>query len=243
MFVYINFDSNRVICGFSFQTKSHPVNHAYLLYHPADCGCPMCSNAQHKYLMFRIACAYAWYVYLNDEQFKRTAKREVFTGLFDYWQNHRKGSNAFPKNDQFYLDSAQMLMWYSHYEWKWERNYGRSKELLQSALKGLDKVQHHDRILKQLIVHSIESLDSLIEKQSQTKNIHRKLGYDERQQDEASKPKKSKQTLPQKVNLLDMIKNDDTSTPDAKNVKFQIHDDESAGPPQKKSRRCREKKN
>lgn len=227
-----------------FQTKSYSVNHAYLIYHPAECKCPMCSYTQHKYLMFRIACAYAWYVYLNDEQFNRNAKREVFTEVFDYWQKHRKGPNAFPKNAQFYLDSAQMLMWYSHHEWKWEKNHARSKELLQSALKGLDKVEHYDRTLKQLIVHSIESLDSIIEQQGRTK----KMVLEERQSDDASKMKKSQPIFTKKVNLLDMIKNDDAKTPDKNSVNFQIHDDESSTSassesPLKKRRRCREKKN
>lgn len=132
-------------------------------------------------------------------------------------------------------------MWYSHYEWKIEKNYSRSKELLQSALRGLEKVRHYDENLRTLILHSIESLDSIIEMRGGAKKqTNRKLRVDESVQ--------SITNMTRKLNLLDMVIGDDTQTVE-NGVRFQIHDDETASsssvaatPASRKSKRIRDKK-
>lgn len=169
--------------------------------------------------------------------------------MFNYWDKNRKGPNAFQKNDRFYLDSAQMLIWYSHYEWKFEKNYARSKKLLQSALKGLGKVRHYDESLRELISYSIESLDTIIDMEGRAKNQpNRKLGYDERQADSSSRSVQSIVNMTRKLNLLDMVVSDDSQTVD-NGVRFQILDDDVASsssavatPASRKSKRIRDKK-
>lgn len=173
--------------------------------------------------MFRISCAYARYAYLNDGEFNPAAKRLLFKELFDDWQVNRN-SNGFQKTVQFYLDSAQMLIWYSHYEWKFGKNYARSQQLLQSALKGLDKVNHYDRALKIFIKHSIEALDTIVAKQKRTKKQSNHKGLKKDSNSSSKNTLKSSSELTNRVTLLDML-NDLES--DAQNSKFQIHDDET----------------
>lgn len=192
--------------------------------------------------MFRISSAYARYAYLNDD-FSSAAKCILFKELFEDWQVNRN-SNGYQKTVQFYLDSAQMLVWYSFNEWKFGKNYKRSEQLLKSALKGLDKVNHFDRALRIFINHSIETLDTIIKnKKDRTNNKSDQKSLKKGNNNSSKKSSKPSSDPPKRSTLLDMI-NDLES--DARNSKFQILEDESTSTDlpkaASKSKRCREKK-
>lgn len=197
--------------------------------------------------MFRISCAYARYNYLNDDETNPDGK--LFQKLYEYLKE-QQNTNGFQKTAQYYLDIVQMLIWYSHSEWKCAKNYERSQQLLKLALTRLDKVEHYDRAVKILINHSIEALDMIIidkQKQPKTQQSNQKCSIKTNVGCSSTKTLKSNFELTKKVNLLDMINDDEPNAKNSNGVKFQIHEDESSSmelaTPARKSKRCRDKKN
>lgn len=197
--------------------------------------------------MFRISCAQARYTYLSDDEPNPDGKQ--FPKLYEYLKV-QQNANGFPKSAQYYLDIVQMLIWYSHSEWKFAKNYERSQQLLKLALTRLDKVDHYDRALRTLINHSIEALNMIIvEKQKQPKNQQaiQKSAKKANIGCGSTKTLKPNLELTKKVNLLDMINDDEADATNGNGVKFQIHEDKSSAielaTPARKSKRCRDKKN
>lgn len=220
---------------FHSQRKNGKSNyiHRYFIDHPSDCECPICRHKPNKQFLFCVATAYARYVYLDENEFDVDIKRSTFEDLFEYWQENRK-NNKFLKNSQFYLDSARMLMWYSHFKWKYEKKYIHAKELLESLLRALDKVKHCDVALKQIVNCSIETLEKEVKRVKEKrprKLTQRELCPEEWQRNDTGTIKKQNlkaiATNTKKINLLDMINSvDNTQTTNNQGIKFQIHDDD-----------------
>lgn len=208
----------------------------YLQDHSEDCKCPICKSSQQKYFLFETACTYARYAYLkNTPEFDIRVKRSIFTELYDYWYKNRKNTQKFPRSDRFYLNSARMLMWCAHFEWKYEKKYDRAKEILTVALRGLENVKRCDYAFKRDLKAQVISLEHCI----RTANIPRdqlwpgvhvmnaKKDFNKKEPNAMLSTKKIKQTmqppvLPVRINLFQMIESDQEP------VKFEIHDDEQA---------------
>lgn len=203
-------------------------------------------------LLFRVAIAYARYVYLIEDEFDIDTKKRSFEDLYEYWQENRKANNIL-KDSQFYLDTARMLMWFSHFKWKFEKKYIHAKEMLERSLNGLAKVKHCDVALKEIINCSIETLAKEVKRVSQKlprKLTQRQFCPEEWQRNgktELKKPISKAKAIT--TNLLDMINSvDDSQASNNQGIKFQIHDDELPStssvstPAVKKSTRARNNK-
>lgn len=216
----------------------------FLLKHQDDCPCGVCANLHNKFQMFCTAVAYARYVYINDKEFDVTAKRVVFNELFEYWENSRKEENKakqFPRTELYYVVSARMLSYCAHFEWKYEKNYALAKELFARGLKGLDRLKHDAKTMKNDFKHQIDKMTSMIEAPtieaarealyggcSVYISRRKKFDFDDdelsAEMAPAKKPQKQTKTINEALikpmSLLDLI---DDKPP--KSATFQIHDD------------------
>lgn len=208
-------------------------------------------SSNQKYFLFEIACAYGRYVYLNSKDFNVAGKRAVFNDLYEYWDKNHKNYRLFPRNDRFYLNSARMLMWCAHFEWKYEKNYDRAKGFLIKALKGLEKAKRCDYAFERDLKAQIVCLNQYIENSCVPEEclwlsvniMNSKKDFNATGVGVESSVRKNKLvmqpiSLVPRINLFDMI------NPDAEPVKFEIHDDEGAAkctPSIKKSTNVRRK--
>lgn len=204
--------------------------------------------------MFCVAVFYARYVYISKE-FDVDVKRLVFTKLYEFWEENRSDLNKFPRSALFYITSARMLSFYSHFQIKFEKNYALAKELLCRALKGLEKVKHGAELMKHDLKFQCDDLETKIKRKDMTKEeilanvniLNHKKNFDSKKSTDnlqIKKPAKPpvKVTVKPRLNLMDMIS--DQTNPS----NFQIHGDddqeaEPITPSVKKSSRGRPKIN
>lgn len=239
------------ICFFLlFQSQSYgsTTNQSvrFLPKHTNNCECGICFSRQNQFLVFCVAISYARFVYLNDEEFDKRSKQAVFNAVLEYWERCRK-EKSFPKNDSFYVASARMLLYDSHFQWKFEENHKKAKDQLGRGLKGLSKVKYDADAMKKDLQHQIDRMHETIELKKMTReemyagpnyiNRYKVFNDAKNKKNEpmknhqavvknAAKPQTvSKSTPKPPVSLLDMISNKPALT----HVNFQIHDDEAAG--------------
>lgn len=219
--------------------------------HSNDCDCGLCFSPENKFQVYCTAVAYARFLYLNEKEYDFKVVQPVFKELLSYWEANYKDKTKFPRNDLFFMASARMLIYRSHFSWKFEKDWMKARDHMKRSLKALDKIKFGASLIKMDVQRQIIEMEETIKrkhipKEERFQNIwilNRKKSFgDEKTSNkyEMKKPSAPVKKVPksQPLSLLDMI----SDAPQA-SANFQIHDDgdraAKATPGVKKSSRDR----
>lgn len=105
--------------------------------------------------MFSVAVCYARYVYISNE-FDENVKREVYGALYKFWEEKIEKSTD---RSLYNLITARMLLHYSHFKAKFEKDYLFARDLLGRALNELNEIKHDAELMKIDLKHQYDDME------------------------------------------------------------------------------------
>lgn len=175
--------------------------------------------------MFCAGIAYARYAYLNEDEFTVHEIHSIFDHLHTFWKNNRNDKFKFPRTDMFYVMSARMLLYSGHYYWQFASDWDTAVTQVESGLKGLNKVKHGIRLIRQDFEIQIRDMRDTIKEKAEPreKKFLRNVQFSDEEDDQMKKPMAvAKKLARPQPNLFDMV-----STVPVPSINFQIHDDDN----------------
>lgn len=222
----------------------------YLAKHVDKCECGICFNPTNNVLMLGLAVLHARYLYITEDD----SLDMVFRELVDFWEENRKKKERFPRTDEYYVVSAQMLWYEAHYLWKFKKDWYKALDGLNRALKGLKNVKYGFTVMKYRLETEIKEMgDTIMKREKPVEQTdpkadqliggcfvlnQKKWWHSDRLQlkqdsiGQIAPPKSTQKATKARKNPIDMLQDSPTTST------FKIHDDDDVVPatPPKASR-------